>query len=99
VYRGNAYQSFVGICFLNIHIRRFNSQDGGGMCLRGFDNQLPQYHLSQAVIEDDISIFEVWPRRVRSRAKMQANIVLFFDVWLTVHRSSMWVKRPTRCHF
>jgi len=22
-----------------------------------------------------------------------------FDVWLTVHRSSMWIKRPTRCHF
>ena len=21
------------------------------------------------------------------------------DVWLTVHRSSMWIKRPTRCHF
>jgi len=21
-----------------------------------------------------------------------------FDVWLTVHRSSMWIKRPTRCH-
>jgi len=24
---------------------------------------------------------------------------IFFNVWLTVHRSSMWVKRPTRCHF
>ena len=22
-----------------------------------------------------------------------------FDVWLTVHRSSMWIKRPTRCQF
>jgi len=21
-----------------------------------------------------------------------------FDVWLTVHRSSMWNKKPTRCH-
>jgi len=21
-----------------------------------------------------------------------------FDVWLTVHRSSVWIKRPTRCH-
>ena len=21
-----------------------------------------------------------------------------FGVWLTVHRSSMWIKRPTRCH-
>jgi len=24
---------------------------------------------------------------------------MYFDVWLTVHRSSMWIKRPTRCHF
>ena len=23
---------------------------------------------------------------------------LKFDVWLTVHRSSMWSKKPTRCH-
>ena len=22
----------------------------------------------------------------------------YFDVWLTVHRSSMWIKKPTRCH-
>ena len=22
----------------------------------------------------------------------------FFYVWLTVHRSSMWNKKPTRCH-
>jgi len=21
-----------------------------------------------------------------------------FDVWLTVHRRSMWKKKPTRCH-
>ena len=21
------------------------------------------------------------------------------DVWLTVRRSSMWINRPTRCHF
>jgi len=21
-----------------------------------------------------------------------------FDVWLTVHRSSMWTKKPTKCH-
>jgi len=21
-----------------------------------------------------------------------------FDVWLTVHRSSMWNKKPTKCH-
>ena len=27
------------------------------------------------------------------------NLVTNFDVWLTVHRSSMWIKRPTRCHF
>jgi len=24
--------------------------------------------------------------------------VLSFDVWLTVHRISMWNKKPTRCH-
>jgi len=24
--------------------------------------------------------------------------LLKFDVWLTVHRSSMWNKKPTRCH-
>ena len=59
MYPGNACQSFVGICFLNIHIRLFNNHDGGGMCLRAFDNQLPQYYLSQAVIEGDISIFGV----------------------------------------
>ena len=23
---------------------------------------------------------------------------LRFDVWLTVHRSLMWKKKPTRCH-
>ena len=22
----------------------------------------------------------------------------YFDIWLTVHRSSVWIKRPTRCH-
>ena len=21
------------------------------------------------------------------------------DVWLTVHRNSVWIKKPTRCHF
>ena len=21
------------------------------------------------------------------------------DVWLTVHRNSMWIRKPTRCHF
>ena len=26
------------------------------------------------------------------------KLVSYFDVWLTVHRSSMWIKRPTRCH-
>ena len=26
------------------------------------------------------------------------NISLFFYVWLTVHRSSVWITRPTRCH-
>ena len=25
--------------------------------------------------------------------------IFFVVVWLTVHRSSMWIKRPTRCHF
>ena len=25
--------------------------------------------------------------------------IFSFDVWLTVHCSSMWIKRPTRCHF
>ena len=29
----------------------------------------------------------------------QIHGIYFFDVWLTVHRSSMWIKRPTRCHF
>jgi len=24
--------------------------------------------------------------------------IYIFDVWLTVHRSSMWNKKPTRCH-
>jgi len=28
-----------------------------------------------------------------------ALLISNFDVWLTVHRSSMWIKRPTRCHF
>ena len=27
-----------------------------------------------------------------------ANVVEKFDVWLTVQRSSMWNKKPTRCH-
>ena len=22
-----------------------------------------------------------------------------YDLWFTVHRSSMWIKRSTRCHF
>ena len=22
-----------------------------------------------------------------------------FDVWLTVHRNSVWIRKPTRCHF
>ena len=26
------------------------------------------------------------------------QIVQKFDVWLTMHRSSMWIKKPTRCH-
>ena len=26
------------------------------------------------------------------------NMSTKFDVWLTVHRSSMWNKKPTRCH-
>ena len=26
------------------------------------------------------------------------QISFIFDVWLTVHRSSMWNKKPTRCH-
>ena len=24
--------------------------------------------------------------------------ISYFDVWLTVHRNSMWNKKPTRCH-
>ena len=31
------------------------------------------------------------PKNARKGTKM-------FDVWLTVHRSSMWNKKPTRCH-
>jgi len=30
--------------------------------------------------------------------KININIVYKFDMWLTVHRSSMWNKKPTRCH-
>ena len=30
--------------------------------------------------------------------EMLVNVMHNFDVWLTVHRSSMWIKRPTRCH-
>jgi len=30
--------------------------------------------------------------------KLKKEHRLRVDVWLTVHRSSMWNKKPTRCH-
>jgi len=33
-----------------------------------------------------------------SAHKSYADILNLFDAWLTVHRSSMWNKKPTRCH-
>ena len=29
---------------------------------------------------------------------LESNQHYKFDVWLAVHRSSMWNKKPTRCH-
>jgi len=29
---------------------------------------------------------------------LEIKYVYIFDVWLTVHRSSTWSKKPTRCH-
>ena len=31
-------------------------------------------------------------------ATSRTTVILKYDVWLTVHRSSMWNKKPTRCH-
>ena len=33
-----------------------------------------------------------WDHRLQINRK-------FSDVWLTVHRNSVWIKKPTRCHF
>ena len=33
-----------------------------------------------------------------SSEKCVGRFIVKFDVWLTVHRSSMWNKKPTRCH-
>jgi len=31
--------------------------------------------------------------------KLNSELLLSSDVWLTVHRNSVWDKKPARCHF
>ena len=38
------------------------------------------------------------PTELHAAVKMEKTKHNSFDVWLTVPRSSMWIKRPTRCH-
>jgi len=55
------------------------------------------------VIRDaDIAILRTW-RLLIYLITVYFNVLLInknfiFDVWLTVHRSSIWNKKPTRCH-
>jgi len=37
--------------------------------------------------------------RIRTgRKEKEEETQIIFDVWLTVHRSSMWIKKPPRCY-
>jgi len=45
---------------------------------------------------------KLFVNRVESEKLMEKNIPqrrFLFDVWLTVHRNSVWDKKSTRCHF
>jgi len=46
------------------------------------------------------SVHEVerWGRGTGFGVIVKLNTCCEVDVWLTVHRSSMWNKKPTRCH-
>ena len=40
----------------------------------------------------------LWPPLIKTVEYQIVKTKFNNDVWLTVHRSSMWNKKPTRCH-